>query len=485
MKKLVTSDVFAKLEDGGNVGVRKFVAAKVAGSDEPGLLKFTISTSSVDRQGDTVSVDGWRFDNYRKNPVVLWCHDYYSPPLGRAESIGIENGQVVSLARFAIELDPFINLVYELYKGGYMHAVSVGFDPVRWAWVEDEDTGRRGVDFFEQELLEYSCVPVPANPEALIMARSVGRIDTRPMKRWAEERLDSMRSTDRFYKIADGVLVPRSMLESLVKTSDDSEASIGPIPTITEEDVVAEVPAPAPAEQEESDAPAENEESPAPAPAEDAPAEEVVEDAAPAEQDEGPAPEVELTASPVAEKSTPAPAEWLKSFRHHKGEDDSGAVVWNAVKGCMERCLRGEGDSEMYAHLAAHYRDDFDTEPPEQRFVEAAVLRNMPEMFEFDSEAGVLLCLSPVAQATRKIESAIAAVKSTFDSEEFKGMPGFEGVRNATDALATAVKNVMSKVEMNGDDVSEDELRDFIRTEGMEILASTLKAHISAMKGRV
>ena len=42
--------------------------AKAAGSAS---YRFTISTSNVDRMGDTVNVNGWKLAAYGDNPVVL------------------------------------------------------------------------------------------------------------------------------------------------------------------------------------------------------------------------------------------------------------------------------------------------------------------------------------------------------------------------------------------------------------------------------
>ena len=46
-------------------------------------MVFVISTDEVDRHGDIVSADGWRLDAFRRNPVVLWAHDYRFPVVGR------------------------------------------------------------------------------------------------------------------------------------------------------------------------------------------------------------------------------------------------------------------------------------------------------------------------------------------------------------------------------------------------------------------
>ena len=55
-----------------------------------------------------------------------------------------------------------------LYRTGYQKGVSVGFKPLRYEERRDEKTGAfLGIRFLEQELLETSAVPVPANRNVL------------------------------------------------------------------------------------------------------------------------------------------------------------------------------------------------------------------------------------------------------------------------------------------------------------------------------
>ena len=56
----------------------------------------------------------------------------------------------------------FADLVYKLYKKGYLNSVSVGYDPIEWEWSDEGN-----INFLKQELLEVSAVPVPANPDAV------------------------------------------------------------------------------------------------------------------------------------------------------------------------------------------------------------------------------------------------------------------------------------------------------------------------------
>jgi hypothetical protein len=63
-----------------------------AAEDGSRVLTFTISTASVDRDGDTIAVAGWRLENYLKNPVVLWSHDRRTLPVARAKRVWVEGG---------------------------------------------------------------------------------------------------------------------------------------------------------------------------------------------------------------------------------------------------------------------------------------------------------------------------------------------------------------------------------------------------------
>ena len=144
--------------------VRKQFVTKIEESnEEERTITFVLSTESEDRDGDIIKADGWIVDNYLKNPVVLFAHKYDELPVARAEKVWVEDGKLKATARFASEKEnPLAENVYQLYKNGYMNAVSVGFIPVEF---EEKD---EGYEFTKQELLEFSCVPVPANPEALI-----------------------------------------------------------------------------------------------------------------------------------------------------------------------------------------------------------------------------------------------------------------------------------------------------------------------------
>ncbi len=144
------------------LGVSTTAAAGRAG--EP--VTFVLSTDEVDRHGDVVCADGWRLDAYRENPVLLWAHDYRHPAIGRAVAVWSEPRRLLAKMEFAPSA--FAQEVAALYAAGFQWGVSVGFRPIRCEERRDPRTGAcLGLRYLEQELLEVSAVPVPANRSAL------------------------------------------------------------------------------------------------------------------------------------------------------------------------------------------------------------------------------------------------------------------------------------------------------------------------------
>ena len=145
---------------------RQAAASPNAGGGDYGLLTVVASTGDVDRHGDVIAPEGWRLEAYRRNPVVLWAHDYRRPAIGRAAAVWREGDALLAQVEFAPT--EFAGEVAALYRQGYQQGVSVGFRPIRFEERRDARSGAfLGIRFLEQELLEISAAPVPANGRAL------------------------------------------------------------------------------------------------------------------------------------------------------------------------------------------------------------------------------------------------------------------------------------------------------------------------------
>jgi phage head maturation protease len=145
------------------------------------------STDALDRDGDVMLAEGCIIEEFMKNPVMLFIHNYRQVPVAKVLSLDISPGEVAFDFTFA-ETDVAKELKY-LYDDGFMNAFSVGFYPKTRMRVEEETPDKFNVDangtnvdvdlakykerprqiICSWELLEVSPVPVPANPGALLL----------------------------------------------------------------------------------------------------------------------------------------------------------------------------------------------------------------------------------------------------------------------------------------------------------------------------
>ncbi len=142
--------------------------SKIKNAEDSGRFEVVISTGDVDRMGESISPTGWDLQFYKMNPIVLWAHDYSDLPIGMTESIELKDGKLVASGKFApADANPKAQFARKLYDAGFLWATSVGF-------IEKE---RQDNVITKAELLEWSFVPVPANPFALSTLSKAG-IDT-------------------------------------------------------------------------------------------------------------------------------------------------------------------------------------------------------------------------------------------------------------------------------------------------------------------
>jgi HK97 family phage prohead protease len=125
------------------------------------LYEFIASTASVDRQGDSIDQSGWELDNYLKNPVILFAHNYSELPIAKAvEVINAGSSLIIKIQFASEEANPKAQQIKKLVDEGILNTTSVGF-------IQKE---RNGNIITRAELLEVSIVPVPANQDALRLA---------------------------------------------------------------------------------------------------------------------------------------------------------------------------------------------------------------------------------------------------------------------------------------------------------------------------
>ncbi len=142
--------------------------------EEEGTVTAIISTDAIDRDGEVMIPKGADIENFLKNPVVLWVHNSFGMPIGKA--IWIKKGRKKVTAKVRFAKTELAQEVFQMFKGGFLNAFSIGFiikkshkpTPAEIKKRPDLAEAWRIID--EWELLEFSVVPVPANQEALATA---------------------------------------------------------------------------------------------------------------------------------------------------------------------------------------------------------------------------------------------------------------------------------------------------------------------------
>lgn len=162
-------------------------AAVVKQEGEDGhKFTFVFSTGEVDRDHDIIEQGGIDLKPFKDNPVVLWAHDYRTPPVARVIDTWFREGKLMGTIEFPPEgTYALSDTLRGLVAGGFLNAVSIGFNSLEWTFDEE----RHGVDFKRIELYELSLVPVPSNRGALLEATAKG-VAVGPVVRWAQEVLD-------------------------------------------------------------------------------------------------------------------------------------------------------------------------------------------------------------------------------------------------------------------------------------------------------
>lgn len=151
-------------------------AATLDLDEEDRTVRFVASDETVDRYGDVIMADGWQLKNFRKNDVFLWMHDAEAP-IGNVPEVKVDGTRLLARVKFAAAgVSQLADNLWALVKARVLKAVSVGFtvdSEKDFEYIRDKDERITGVRYLRQELLELSLVSVPANPNALALARSL------------------------------------------------------------------------------------------------------------------------------------------------------------------------------------------------------------------------------------------------------------------------------------------------------------------------
>jgi len=133
------------------------------------VVRGIATTPGVDRVGDIIEPMGVSF----KNPLAfLWQHKH-DQPIGTVRfeqptDDGIEFEAEIAKTDEPGRLKDRLDEAWQSIKLGLVRAVSVGFRPIEYAFMDEG-----GIRFIKSEVFELSAVTIPANEQAIIS--SVGK----------------------------------------------------------------------------------------------------------------------------------------------------------------------------------------------------------------------------------------------------------------------------------------------------------------------
>lgn len=217
----MTTDLLEKVQ------LETHITVKAAKSLPYGQVEVIVSSSALDRHGETIQVSGINTKRFMENPVVLWAHDYESLPIGKVVKAWKSEGKLMARIQFMTDILPFADVVYQLILAGAINAVSIG------GIVQEYGESKGKMDYSnitKMEMIELSVVPVGANPEALITSKSINT-DEQTIKSYYE---DFVKSAKLESALDNHIKVTRDLLAELEETrkgfsSESIEDSAGTI----------------------------------------------------------------------------------------------------------------------------------------------------------------------------------------------------------------------------------------------------------------
>lgn len=141
---------------------KEFITVEKEVNESDRTIVHYISTADKDRMNEVISPQVIDDNNYKKNPIVLFSHNYDwvigKSLWGKVDATGFGYLSKTQFAKTALADE-----IFSLYKDGFLNAWSIGYRELEPGNYLDDGT----YTYNAIELLEYSSVSVPANPTAL------------------------------------------------------------------------------------------------------------------------------------------------------------------------------------------------------------------------------------------------------------------------------------------------------------------------------
>lgn len=155
--------------------LRYFLPTDTRKKTDDGKHQFTISDATADRYGTVIPISAWDLSNYEKNGIVAYQHETSSwvkndPDyiIGKGR-VWIEDDTLIGEVDYEpLELNPLADKIRRKVEFGTLSATSVGFSAHGGHMGKEERGEDPSLYYFDRvELLEFSIVNIPANPNAV------------------------------------------------------------------------------------------------------------------------------------------------------------------------------------------------------------------------------------------------------------------------------------------------------------------------------
>lgn len=123
-------------------------------------IEHYISTTAEDRYGEIMNPKGCDAEEFLRNPVVFFAHRSNELPIGKCEFLEIKEKGIIAKTKFYDS--EFANEIFKMNVQGYLNSWSIGF-----TIMEPVEIKHDKIYINKWKLLEYSSVPIPANPECI------------------------------------------------------------------------------------------------------------------------------------------------------------------------------------------------------------------------------------------------------------------------------------------------------------------------------
>jgi len=160
---------------------RESYEIKALEGEEDKSFEAILSTPKIDRDKEIVLSEGIDAKAFKKNPILLWMHNWKEPPIGSVSKVK-QNSDAFSIKANMADTDFALDL-WKLVKGGHLRQLSMGFLPTEvWLpnsekfmeWTKSNRVNPKNVNLIiaKSYLLEASLVTLPSNTDAEILSIS-------------------------------------------------------------------------------------------------------------------------------------------------------------------------------------------------------------------------------------------------------------------------------------------------------------------------